>query len=35
VPTITYNGGATPVVTDTQPAIIKNAEISVTRLTGN
>ena len=32
VPTITYNGGATPVVTDTQPPIVKNAEISVTRL---
>jgi len=35
IPTITYNGGATPVVTDTEIPIIKNAEISITRLTGN
>ena len=32
LPTIVYNGGATPVITDTQIPIIKNAEISVTRL---
>lgn len=32
LPTIVYNGGATPVVTDTQVSILKNAEISITRL---
>ena len=32
LPTIVYNGGAEPVVTDTEIPIIKNAEISVTRL---
>ena len=32
LPTIVYNGGATPVVTDTQIPILKNAEISITRL---
>ena len=31
LPTITYNGGATPVVTDTQIPIIKNANISIKR----
>jgi hypothetical protein len=35
LPTIIYNGGATPVVTDTQIPIVKNAEISITRLSGN
>ena len=32
LPTIVYNGGAEPVITDTQIPIVKNAEISVTRL---
>ncbi len=32
LPTVTYNGGATPVITDTQIPIVKNAEISITRL---
>lgn len=32
LPTIVYSGGATPVVTDTQIPILKNAEISITRL---
>lgn len=32
VPTITYNGGATPVITDTQIPIIKNANIDIERL---
>ena len=32
LPTITYNGGATPVITDTQIPIVKNAEINITRL---
>ena len=32
LPTVTYNGGGTPVVTDTQIPIIKNANISITRL---
>lgn len=31
LPTVTYNGGATPVVTDTQIPIIKNANISIKR----
>ena len=31
VPTITYGGGATPVVTDTEIPIIKNANISIKR----
>ena len=31
VPTITYNGGATPVVTDTEIPIVKNANISIKR----
>lgn len=35
LPTIVYNGGTEPVVTDTQIPIIKNAEISITRLSGN
>jgi hypothetical protein len=32
LPTVTYSGGATPVITDTQIPILKNAEISITRL---
>jgi len=32
LPTITYSGGATPVITDTQIPIVKNAEINITRL---
>lgn len=32
LPTIIYSGGATPVITDTQIPIVKNAEISITRL---
>ena len=32
VPTIVYNGGATPVITDTQIPIIKNANINIERL---
>lgn len=32
LPTVTYSGGGTPVVTDTQIPIIKNAEINITRL---
>jgi len=35
LPTIVYSGGAEPVVTDTQIPILKNAEISITRLSGN
>ena len=35
LPTITYSGGATPVITDTQIPIVKNAEINITRLSGN
>ena len=35
LPTITYNGGATPVVTDTQIPIVKNSNINVERLSGN
>ena len=35
LPTVVYNGGATPVITDTQIPIVKNAEISITRLSGN
>jgi hypothetical protein len=31
VPTITYSGGGTPVVTDTEIPIIKNANISIKR----
>jgi len=31
VPTITYSGGATPVITDTEIPIIKNANISIRR----
>lgn len=31
LPTVTYNGGATPVVTDTEIPIIKNANISIKR----
>lgn len=32
VPTITYNGGATPVITDTEIPIIKNSNINIERL---
>lgn len=32
LPTVVYSGGATPVITDTQIPIVKNAEISITRL---
>jgi len=32
LPTIVYSGGATPIVTDTQIPILKNAEINITRL---
>ena len=32
VPTITYSGGATPVITDTEIPIIKNANINIERL---
>ena len=35
LPTIVYSGGTEPVVTDTQTPILKNAEISITRLSGN
>ena len=32
LPTIVYSGGATPVITDTEIPIVKNAEINITRL---
>lgn len=32
IPTITYSGGATPVITDTEIPIIKNANINIERL---
>lgn len=32
VPTVVYSGGATPVITDTQIPIIKNANINIERL---
>jgi hypothetical protein len=32
VPTIVYSGGATPVITDTEIPIIKNANINIERL---
>ena len=35
LPTVTYSGSGTPVITDTQIPIVKNAEINITRLTGN
>jgi hypothetical protein len=35
LPTTTFSGTGTPVVTDTQIPIVKNAEISITRLSGN
>ena len=35
LPTIVYSGGGEPVITDTQIPILKNAEISITRLSGN
>ena len=31
LPTVTYSGGATPVITDTQIAIVKNANLSIER----
>ncbi len=31
LPTVTYSGGATPVITDTQIPIVKNANISIER----
>ena len=35
VPTTTFSGTGTPVITDTEIPILKNVEISITRLTGN
>ena len=35
LPTTTFSGSGTPVVTDTQIPIIKNANINITRLSGN
>lgn len=32
IPTVTYAGGGTPVITDTEIPIIKNANINITRL---
>ena len=32
LPTVTYSGGTTPIITDTQIPIVKNAEINITRL---
>jgi len=32
LPTVTYSGGANPTITDTQIAIVKNANISIERL---
>lgn len=32
VPTITYTSGGTPVITPTEPPIIKNANINIERL---
>lgn len=32
LPTVTYSGGATPVITDTQIPIVKNANINIERL---
>lgn len=32
IPTVTYSGGATPVITDTEIPIIKNANVNITRL---
>ena len=34
LPTVTYSGGATPAVTDTEIPIIKNANISIVRRSG-
>lgn len=31
LPTVTYSGGATPTITDTQIAIVKNANLSIER----
>lgn len=35
LPTVVFNGGAEPEVTDTEIPIVKNAEINITRLSGN
>lgn len=35
LPTVVYSGGGEPVVTDTEIPILKNSEISITRLSGN
>ena len=35
LPTVTFAGAGAPVVTDTEIPIVKNAEISITRLSGN
>ena len=35
LPTTTFNGTGTPVVTDTQIPILKNAKITIERLSGN
>lgn len=35
LPTTTFSGTGTPVVTDTQIPIVKNANINITRLSGN
>lgn len=35
LPTTTFSGTGAPVVTDTEIPIVKNAEISITRLSGN
>ena len=32
LPTVVYSGGATPVITDTQIPIVKNSNITITRL---
>lgn len=32
IPTVTYAGGGTPVITDTEIPIIKNANVNITRL---
>ena len=35
LPTTTFSGTGTPVVTDTQIPIVKNSNINITRLSGN
>ena len=35
LPTTTFSGSGTPVVTDTQIPIVKNSNINITRLSGN